>query len=242
MQIDFSGLFHRSSKDLTAGGTHFVTQDDSQWPDEWKTVYYKTYELDKIPLDKIAVSAEIFETIRMRHSQRDFSKRPLSVSDIGTLLRYSCGIVNEKNGVKARAQPSGGARYPIEIYPIFFTDGEVPAGTYHYDVKNHALDVLSQRAFSPEDIAGLISYEFARDASCAIIMTGVFSRTQSKYGERGYRYILLEAGHIGQNLYLVSGALGIKCCAMAGTRDTALETLLDVDGMTESVVYGLLLG
>jgi SagB-type dehydrogenase family enzyme len=73
-------------------------------------------------------------------------------------------------------------------------------------------------------------------------MTDVFWRNQNKYGERGYRYILLEAGHIGQNIYLVSEALGLKCCALGGTRDENLEELVDIDGVTESVVYALAVG
>jgi len=57
-----------------------------------------------------------------------------------------------------------------------------------------------------------------------------------------YRYILQEAGHIGQDAYLVSEALGMKCCALGGTRDENLEKLIDIDGVTESVVYALALG
>ena len=73
-------------------------------------------------------------------------------------------------------------------------------------------------------------------------MTSQFERTQMKYGERGYRYILLEAGHIGQNICLVSETLGLKCCALGGTMDKNLEELLDIDGETESVVYGFAIG
>ena len=180
-----------------------------------------------------------------------------------------------------RAQASGGARFPIEVYPIIFrsaqartpkeslddptgqanadspakiskgnlggqtqTDAEnvLKAGLYHYNVKDHALDVLWDREFSDDDIGQIFTYPWVRDAAIGIVMTAVFSRNQSKYGERGYRYILLEAGHIGQNIYLVSEALGLKCCALGGTRDENLEKLIDIDGITESVVYGFAVG
>ncbi|OGJ54835.1 hypothetical protein A2880_02980 [Candidatus Peribacteria bacterium RIFCSPHIGHO2_01_FULL_49_38] len=74
----------------------------------------------------------------------------------------------------------------------------------------------------------------------AVIITAVFSRTINKYGDRGYRNILIEAGHVGQNLYLVSESLGLKCTAIAGTKDEEIERFLDIDGVTESVVYALL--
>ena len=73
-------------------------------------------------------------------------------------------------------------------------------------------------------------------------MTAVFSRNQMKYGERGYRYVLLEAGHIGQNMYLNAAALSLKCCALGGTIDSKLEKFLDIDGITESVVYAVAFG
>lgn len=242
MYIDFSGLFHRSSKDMTMGGTHMIPESEADWPEEWNTVYYKTYEMDSIALPDTQPAADLFEAVRTRHSARHYSGRKLKIDEISTLLRYSCGIVGQQNEFMRRAQPSGGARYPVEVYPIFFIGGDVPSGIYHYDIKNHALDVLHQKEFAPEEARALFSHEFMSHASCAIVMTAVFPRTQNKYGERGYRYILLEAGHIGQNLYLGSSALGIGCCSVAGALDEKIEALLGIDGVTESVVYVLLLG
>ncbi len=243
MQIDFSGLFHRSSKDITAGGTHVIPPDPREWPDEWKTTHYKKYNLDTIALIDYSTEADLLETIRTRRSGRSYSRKPLDRDSLSMLLKYSCGIVREDEHARTRAQPSGGARFPIEIYPFIFSGSEeIPSGIYHYDVKEHMLDVLSQRLFSPDDVAALMRYGFAKDASCAIIMTAVFARTQVKYRERGYRFVLLEAGHIGQNLYLVSNALNLSCCAMGGTNDMEIEKMLEIDGVTESVVYGLLIG
>jgi SagB-type dehydrogenase family enzyme len=88
----------------------------------------------------------------------------------------------------------------------------------------------------------LFAYSWVQDASVALILTGVFSRTRVKYGQRGYRYTMLEAGHIGQNVYLVSEALGLKCRGMGGSYDIALEQLLGIDGENESVLYTLILG
>ena len=76
----------------------------------------------------------------------------------------------------------------------------------------------------------------------AIIMTAVFDRSQMKYGERGYRYMLIEAGHVGQNFCLTAEALGLKCSALGGTHDEPIERLLDIDGVTESVMYALAIG
>jgi SagB-type dehydrogenase family enzyme len=245
MYMDFSGLFHRSSKDLSGGGTVRIPQDETQWPEEWSTAYYKAYpRLAKIPLPATSPSSDFFEHIRTRHTDRRFRKDALTPERLSTLLKYSCGITHEyPDWNPRRAQPSGGARYPIEAYPVLFRDaGTIPAGVYHYNIKEHALDMLSERPFSNDDIAQLATYPWVEDASMLLILTAVFWRSQMKYGERGYRYVLLEAGHIGQNVYLTSMALGLKCCGLGGTRDENIEKILGVDGVDESLVYALVVG
>jgi len=241
---DFSKLFHQSSKNLLKGHP-LVSVNPSKWPAEWKTIYYKTYpRLPKVVLGEIEIKKDIIDCLKTRRSRRDFKKGSITKDELGTLLKYSCGEMGRPiNQTRGRAQPSGGGRFPIETYSIVLRpSGDMPAGLYHYDVRNHALDVLWQRDFDERDCHSLFTYPWVKDATIGIVMTSVFWRNQNKYGERGYRYILLEAGHIGQNIYLVCEALGLKCCALGGTYDENLEKLIDIDGVTESVVYAIALG
>jgi len=241
--LDFSKLFHQNSKNHGAGRTRNVSSNSDEWPVEWKTTYYKTYpRMDTLPLIDTPPAVDLFDTIRARSSRRDFSRAPIRVENLSHILKYSCGIVRTEPAVK-RAQPSGGARFPLEVYPLVFAGSpEVPAGLYHYNLKKHSLDVLWKRPFLDAEIGELFTYPWMQKASAVIVITAVFERNQMKYGERGYRYALMEAGHIGQNMYLTSEALGVQCCALGGTQDTNLEKLLDIDGTTESVVYALALG
>jgi SagB-type dehydrogenase family enzyme len=243
MYIDFSVLFHQSSKDLVDKGRAYIPKDSDAWPIEWKQIYYKTYpRLSKISLSREPIHADYEDVLKRRHSNRDFTSRSLSKKELSQLLLYSCGLLDTEQN-NSRVNPSGGARFPIEVYPIVFSgNNEVPAGVYHYDVKNHSLDVLWSRKFSPEDISKLFVYDFVHTASCALILTGVFSRDQMKYGERGYRYILLDAGHISENVYLTGTALGLKVCALGGSLDENIEQLLDIDGVTESLVHTIIIG
>lgn len=240
MEPDFSFLFHRSSKDLSKGHPP-IAKDSNQWPKEWKTVYYKGYpRLPKIALPETEKQADFFELIRKRTSRRRMDGKPTTLEGLSLLLKYSCGNIKlaQSGKIMHRAQPSGGERYPIEMYVIVFQGkDDIKPGIYHYNVKEHALDVLWEKEFAPEEAAKIFTYAWAQQASCAFIMTSVFHRSQMKYGERGYRYVLIEAGHIGQNLYLVSEALGMKCCALGGTWDESIDKLLDIDGIGESVVY-----
>lgn len=240
MFIDFSSLFHRSSKDTSGGGTVHIPKDSALWPESWKTITYKSYgHLPTMALGHTERAADLYESIRHRKTNRDFSRRPVSREDLSRLLAYSAGRVNGSR----RAHPSGGGRYPLEIYPFVLSGTEtLPSGLYHYNIKDHALDILWSRRFEKDDLGEITGYEWARSASVLLVLTAVFDRNQRKYGERGYRYTLIEAGHVGQNVYLNAAAQGMMCCALGGTRDAELEKLLDIDGITESVVYTIALG
>lgn len=244
--IDFSKIFHQSSKNYFKKLSKLPQKKYEDWPEAWKTTYYKTYpRLPKVDLeDNPPVGKDFFELIKKRRSRRDFKKNSVSKTELSLILKYSCGIKGEAHeGHHHRAQPSGGALFPIEVYPIIFRSGaDLKSGLYHYNVKDHKLDVLWDREFSEKDIKELFTYEWVKDSGLTLVMTAVFWRSQQKYGQRGYRNILLEAGHIGQNVYLVSEALGLKCCAFSGTFDDNLEKLIDIDGITESVVYALAVG
>lgn len=245
MEPDFSFQFHQSSKNHSKGHAP-ISSDHNEWPKEWSTVCYKAYDRSpKIPLtSSTSKRADLFELIHSRSSRKDYSKQEMSLEELSLLLKYSCGTtkIAPDHGSMRRAQPSGGARFPIEVYALVFRANGIKPGLYHYNVKLNALDVLWEKRFTGEEIDELFTYNWVKGAGVVFILTAVFRRNQNKYGERGYRYILLEAGHIGQNTYLTSEALGIKCCGMGGTRDEKLEKLLDIDGVSESIVYALSLG
>ncbi len=245
MYIDFSALFHESSKNMTDKGRVRIPEDSDLWPAEWKTVHYKSYgNLPKIMLSKGAPKADFFDVLRNRHSSREFSGKPIPKDVLSQLLLYACGALGrEVGGVPTRSYASGGGLFPIEIYPIVLSgDADIPSGLYHYNVREHAFDVLSQKVFTKDEIGRMFVYDWVQDASVALVMTAVFARNQVKYGERGYRYILVETGHIGQNVYLTAEALGLRCCAMAGVHDVQVERLLNIDGVSESTVHSVILG
>ncbi len=241
----FAALFHASSKQHAKGHAP-IPQDTASWPDEWKTTYYKTYpRFERIPLAAShPPDANLFEVLTTRSSKRTFSAAPIRAEELSLLLKYGCGNTTViEDGRFRRSYPSAGGRYPLEAYLFIRNDGEgVPAGIHHYAVKDHALEVLQRRSFSAADLSSYFTYSWAREASVLLALTATFWRNQGKYGERGYRYILLEAGHAAQNISLVAEALGLKSVCMGGSNDGALESLLDIDGVEESVVYTIALG
>jgi SagB-type dehydrogenase family enzyme len=244
-ELNFSQLFHQYTKRFHKP----VPVDSDLWPDEWKTVFYKCYpRFNKIKLIHSKLNFNLFEAIKKRESRRDMSGSCLSLKEISIILEYGCGITRRaENGNGRRAYPSAGARYPLETYVLVIGEGDdngIKKGLYHYDLLNHQLDILPAFFNEVNKIESLASYEFVQKSSILVFFSAVFERTQMKYGQRGYRFILQESGHIGQNIYLICEALGLKCCSLGGFRisDKEIEKLLDIDGVTESVVYAMAIG
>lgn len=243
MTLNFGKLFQSFSKDKTMRGLISISQDSSLWPKEWKTIYYKTYDrFPKIKLPDPQLVISFKEALLGRRSVREFKNVPINLSQISSLLYYSAGIdttVSTSNKER-RFQPSGGGRYPIEIYIIPYREGDLEKRVYHYNVKEHALDVLWK--VEDESLFRLCSYDWSKDAGFIVVLTAVTHRATMKYGERGYRYMYLEAGAIVNNLNLLAKDLGLGVCIMGGTNDSLIEKVLDVDGERETILIGVVGG
>ena len=245
MDQEISKIFHFISKKLKLYKSNEDLFGDDLIKNEWLTTYYKRYaRFPSIKLSNDHLTSDFFDLIKNRKSERDFRDEAVTLSELGTILKYSCGITFEGNNkMSHRAQPSAGARFPIEIYPLILKSStDLKAGLYHYNVKDHEIVLLREDIISSLEFKNFFSYEWVSNSGVVLLLTAIFWRTQNKYSERGYRYIFLEAGHIGQNIYLTSEAMGLKCCALVGTRDNALEKYIEIDGITESMVYALAIG
>lgn len=235
--------FHRKTKDKNEGGLVYIPHDNSLWPESWKTVTYKILERAKrIALNRHTPHAADFYSIAAsRVSPDSFAPGPLTLEQFSNLLQLSYGEKNE-GAVARRPVPSGGARYPLEMYVLVWNIEGLAPGVYHYNIKEHILEHLFWKDFSKADIMRYVTYPWVESGSALLVMTGAFNRSTQKYGSRGYRYALLEAGHVGQMVYLNAKYLGFNARALGGTNDEALEVLLDINGSEESVAYAIGLG
>jgi len=241
----FSRLLHEKGK--TIYDENFVEEDSSKWPAEWTTTYFKKYlRFPEILLPNIKREFDLFTAISGRKSERELSPESLGLEELSTLLKYSCGEIEStsENSGRHRAQPSGGARFPVEVYILLFRSEstDLRPGVYHYDVKHHSLRWLWEGGEMFTNKSYLMKSKWTEDASALIVMTSVFWRNQNKYKARGYRMICIEAGAIIQNIYLICKALKLKCTAYAGTNDDKIEELLDLDTEVESVIMSVVIG
>ena len=223
----------------------FDKKDPKEWPLEWKKINFKLYpRFKRILLDrKDKKDSRFLKFFLKRRSYREFISKPISKEELSVLLFYSSGIVKKENNwdETKRPYPSAGARYPLEIYPIIFSASDLKPGVYHYDVKNHALELILRGNYKKE-ILKSIGQDFIKNSSLIIIISAVFGRTMIKYKERGLRYIFIEAGHLGQNISLIAEKLGLCSCAIGGFIDEEINKLLDIDSQKESVIYIFAIG
>ena len=182
------------------------------------------------------------QVIKKRKSHRIYTGDPLTLHEVSRLLYYSYGTTHRsylQDGTQLafRASPSGGGLYPLEIYPVVLSAGEIPPGVYHYYVKAHQLECLQTGDFRERLHTCCLDQEFLETVSTVFVITGVFHRHRFKYGERGYRFTLLDAGHLAEHFYLVGTSLGLGACGIGGFVDEEINALVDVDGVTEAALY-----
>lgn len=160
------------------------------------------------------------ETILKRRSQRNFTKKDLSLEALGQLLWAAQGITGQKSGFSFRAAPSAGALYPMEIYVVS------KSGLFHYLPEGHKLEVLGEKDLRSALCEASRGQDAIIQAAVDIVICAVYSRVTAKYGQRGIRYAHIEAGHVAQNIHLQAVALGLACVPIGAFSDEQVKDVL----------------
>jgi len=179
----------------------------------------------------------LWEAISRRRSIRDFKDKPINKKLVSQLLWASQGITATVMGFELRAVPSAGALYPVETYLAIRNVEGIEAGIYHYGVRGHELHQLRLGDFSSTIAHASLDQDFLAQANLVFIWTAVFLRSKWKYGQRAYRYVYLDVGHIAENVALASVSLGLGSCQVAAHFDNEVNSIIGVDGSKESVLY-----
>ncbi|MGJ3246944.1 MAG: SagB/ThcOx family dehydrogenase [Elainellaceae cyanobacterium] len=215
-----------------------------QQPSRYKT--YADVPIIDLPspasmLTKAEDLVDVMTVMTHRRSRRTYNtQHALSLDQLSQLLHLAHGITWKER--EFRTVPSSGALYPLELYPIIHRVEGLEPGLYHHAIQDHRLErVKSGDLRQPLVNAGL-KQDFLGEANVCFVVSGIFQRTRWKYHERTYRYVLMEAGHLGQNLYLAATALGLGVCGIGAFLDDPLNQLLDLDGETEAALYLVTVG
>ncbi len=166
------------------------------------------------------------EAIWKRRSIRDYTKQPLTIFELSQLLFAAQGITDPVR--KFRAAPSAGATYPFEVYVVVGKNGVkgLEAGVYHYDPYTHTIKLLFKGDVRKSLAVAALGQPWVANAPIDIVLAAVYERTTKVYGERGVRYVHMEAGHIGENIYLEATALGLGTVVVGAFYDDQVKKIL----------------
>jgi len=189
--------------------------------------------------------APLREAILGRRTPLSFADRPLALGDLSCLLQAGYGTVPRPSVVGQRVfrtVPSGGALYPLEIYVYARSVADLDEGLYHFRATRPAVQRLETPTTVDLIAPMFVQPDLIRTAGAVIFVTAVFERSTFKYGERGYRFALLEAGHVAQNISLTATVLGGAAVPLGGFFDREVEELLAIDGVEHSMLYAVAVG
>jgi SagB-type dehydrogenase family enzyme len=176
-----------------------------------------------LPSPRPASAVSVEEALASRRSIRDFADAGLSLEDMAQLLWAAQGITHAEG---LRTAPSAGALYPLEVYLVAGRVATLPAGIYRYDPRRHQLAPTALGDRRPGLAAAALHQTWIADAPAVVVIGAVFRRTSVRYGERGERYLHIEAGHAAENVCLQAVALGLGTTVVGAFSDVEVKRLL----------------
>ncbi|HEX2573864.1 MAG TPA: SagB/ThcOx family dehydrogenase [Polyangia bacterium] len=212
---------------------------------------YKSYPYRpqvELPVARLEPGRDLQEVIVTRRSSRQFDPAAgLTLMELSNLLQLSYGVtgsipIGEGILQYLRATPSAGGLYPLEIYLVVQRVEGLEPGLYHYRVAHHALEQLERGDQTEWLKRSEAEWGMSAAAPVTVFVSAVFGRQTVKYRDRGYRFVLMEAGILTQSLTLLAAYQGIHSCIMGGWVDDDVNGLFDLDGVNEGMLVGLCLG
>ncbi len=198
-------------------------------------------EFIKLPkIEDCQVGAvDLLTAINRRVSTRKYDPKPLTLDELAYLLWCTQGVKQvTTRPATLRTVPSGGSRHPFETILFIQRVEGVRPGLYRYYALDHCLAELDCSKDWTETLTSVCKNQgMVRSSAVTFFWVAVTYRTFWRYGARGYRDLYLDAGHVGQNLYLACEAMQAGCCAIGAYDDDLLSQYLQIDGVERFPIY-----
>ena len=177
-------------------------------------------DIIQLPPPDTTGSVAVEQTIAQRRSVRAFTDQALTNEQMGQLLWAAQGITEPRRGL--RAAPSAGALYPLELYVV------TTQGVYHYLPEGHRLQPHLSGNRMSQLAQACLGQQCVEQAAANFVITAVYERTAGKYGGRAQRYVDIEVGAAGENLYLQAVALDLGAVMVGAFQDEAVTDTLQL--------------
>lgn len=166
------------------------------------------------------------QAVAIRRSRRDFLPQSLTLEQTGQLTWAAQGQ-DARN--RYRTVPSAGATYPLELFVV------TSDGFFRYLPAKHSLEKLTEQDLRTELASAAWGQDFIKAAPLTLVFAAQFSRTTNHYGQRGVRYVYMEAGHAAQNVHLQAEALGLGSVAVGAFDDSSVSKVLSLPNDLEPI-------
>ena len=182
----------------------------------------------KLPQAQAKGKMSLEETIARRRSRRSYSSKELTLEQVAQIVWCAQGTT-EVRGAK-RASPSAGATYPLEVFLAVGKGGVkgMEEGLYRYVPSEHALEQTGDSDVRGSVAAAALNQRFLAEAPVDVLIAADYKRTTRRYGKRGIRYVHIEVGHVGENIYLQAEALGLGTVAVGAFDDDDVAKAFDL--------------
>lgn len=185
-----------------------------------------------LPTDfsSLSIKGNYLELTKARESRRKYGEEKLTSTELSYLLWATQGVrrmAGHKNPVTFRNVPSAGSRHPLETYLFLEKVEGIRPGIYHYLPKEHELELWKDRQDHREELTrALGGQSFAAQAPVVFVWSALPYRTEWRYGRMASKYILIDAGHVCQSLYMACESVGLGTCAIGAYDQELLDELL----------------
>jgi SagB-type dehydrogenase family enzyme len=161
--------------------------------------------------------------LHKRRSMRSYARQPLMIDEVARLVWAAQGLTDPAG---LRTAPSAGALYPLEVFVVAGAVEGLAAGIYRYSPARHTLSRASQGDPRRALAVAAFDQDCVAQAPAIVALAAVYARTTEKYGERGRRYVHMEAGHAAQNVCLQAVALGLGAVVVGAFDDDEVRHVL----------------
>jgi SagB-type dehydrogenase family enzyme len=191
------------------------------------------------PFELVISPVDLVQLITDRKTLRRYTDQPLTPAELSVLLWCTQGVKRVLSRPSTqRTVPSAGARHAFETYLLLNRVEGFEPGLYRYLSGDHRLEAVDLEPGIADRITeSALGQKQVKDSAVTFIWVADVYRMAWRYGERGYRYLHLDAGHVCQNLYLAAEAMGCGVCAIAAYDDDEMNQLPGVDGDSRFVIY-----
>lgn len=179
----------------------------------------------RLPEPRLKSEVSLEEALLKRRSVREYGKVPLRLEEVSQLLWAAQGITSGWGG---RTAPSAGALYPLEVYIAVGNVKSLAPGVYKYKPQKHELLKVRNRDVRSELAKAALNQIWVKEGAVDIVIAAVYERTTRKYGDRGVRYVHMEAGHAAQNIYLQAAALDLGTVTVGAFYDDQVKDIMDM--------------